>query len=380
MLLTTSASIASFCETLRSGPFVTVDTEFMSEKRFRPDLCLIQLGTPGHAAAIDPLVPDLDLSPVAALLEDPDVLKVFHAGSHDVAIFLNVLGVLPAPLLDTQVMASVCGFGNQAGYGTLCGKLLDVEIDKTNQATDWSLRPLTDAQLTYALGDVTHLCDLYQALSDKLEALGRSGWVSEEHAALADPASYAVVPERAWRRIRVRRPTSRTFAVLRALAAWREENAVERNIPRGWVVHDDALVEIAEQLPKTVEELGRIRRVSKDTATGPDGTQLLALLAETLDTPESTWPEARAKVTLTGAQKAMLLLLQALLELRCAEHDVATNLVALHSELKELVLGEHAGVRALKGWRADVFGTDAMALLQGRLALTGGVDGAIVRA
>ncbi|MFK7927767.1 MAG: ribonuclease D [Myxococcota bacterium] len=377
MLLTTSEAIASFCQDLRSGPFVTVDTEFLSEKRFRPLLCLIQLGTPGHAAAIDPLVPGLDLTPVAEILGDPNILKVFHAGSQDVGIFLHVLDVLPAPLLDTQVMASVCGFGNQVGYASLCSQLLGVQIDKTNQATDWSLRPLTDDQVEYAIGDVTHLCHLFTTLSDKLEEMGRSGWIAEEHAALANPASYALSPDEAWRRIRVRRPKPRTLAVLRALASWREKTASRRNKPRGWVVHDDALVEIAEQLPTTPQELERVRRLGKSTASGGDGRQILAEVEQALASPKNTWPKAEAKPNLTGGQKALVLVLQALLELRCAQHDVGTNLVAVQSELRDLVLGQHDGVRALTGWRAEVFGTDALALLAGELRLTGSADGAV---
>lgn len=379
MLLATSEAVASFCKTLCTAPYITVDTEFLSEKRFRPDLCLLQIGAPGHAAAIDPLAPGIDLSPVAALLADPNLLKVFHAGSQDVGIFIDVFGVLPAPLLDTQVMASVCGFGDQAGYATLCKRLLDVEIDKTNQATDWSLRPLTDEQVEYALGDVTHLRDLYRLLTEKLDALGRTSWVAEEHAMLADPASYTLAPERAWRKIRVRRPTPRTIAILGALAAWREETAARRNQPRGWVVHNDALVEVAEQLPSTVEELARVRRLSASVAKGRDGQRMLAIVAEILAQPEESWPVPAPDPVLTGAQKALVLLLQALLELRCDEHDVGTNRVANSSELKQIVLGDHEGLRSLEGWRGEVFGQDALRLMSGRLTLTGSVAGAVVR-
>ncbi|MFT4626418.1 MAG: ribonuclease D [Myxococcota bacterium] len=378
MLLQTSDAVAAFVESLSDAPYVTVDTEFLTEKRFRPQLCLVQLGAPGLAAAVDPMVPGIDLSPVAALLADTDVLKVMHSGSQDVAIFLHLFGEVPKPLRDTQVMASVCGFGDQAGYSKLVEALVGVEIDKTAQATDWSLRPLTEQQVEYALGDVIHLCPLYEALVERLEALGRAGWVDEELASLTDPESYRVDPEGAWRKIRVRRPTPRTLAVIQRLAAWRESTADRRNKPRQWMVRDDALVEIAECLPADVDALARVRRLGNGMAKSRDGRTLLSIVAEVLATPEESWPEVEARRVLTPPQRAAMLLLQALLELRCGEHDVGTRLVASNAELEALVCGDTAEARALHGWRAEVFGTDAVALLAGGLSLTVGADGARV--
>lgn len=379
MLLQTSEAVAAFCESLRDAPFVTIDTEFMSEQRYRPDLCLVQIGAPGRAAAIDPQVPGIDLRPLAALLANPAVLKVLHAGSQDIGIFVHRFGVVPTPLFDTQVMASVCGFGDMAGYATLCKEVLGVAIDKTAQATDWSLRPLTPAQITYALGDVTHLQDLYHALQAKLDALGRGAWVTEELAALADPAAYTPRPERAWRGIRVRRPTPRTLALVVALAAWREEVAAARNKPRGWLVHDEALVEIAEQLPTTPDELARVRRLSAQTANGADGRAMLKVVARVLAQDPAAWPVPEDSVTLTAPQRALVLTLQALLELRCAEHAVGARLVASSGDLQALVLGQTDGLALLRGWRADVFGRDALALCAGELVITGGGTGAVVR-
>ena len=376
MLLENSTDVAALCATLRDAPFVTLDTEFISEKRYRPELCLVQLGAPGHAAAIDPLCEGIDLSPVAALLADPGLLKVLHAGSQDLRIFLHLFGTIPAPLVDTQVMASVCGFGDHAGYATLCRELLDVTIDKTKQATDWSIRPLSDEQVAYALGDVTHLRDLYHALSAKIETLGRANWVTEELAALTDPASYRIAPEHAWKRIRIRRPTPRTLAIISALAAWREQSAEHRNMPRGWIVHDDALVEIAEQLPSTPEQLARVRRLSNATAKGRDGTSILAIVEGVLDQPESEWPVPEPVPFLSEAQHALVSVLQGLLQLRCAEHEVGTQLVASQADLKRLVLGDHTDQPALRGWRAELFGHDALSLLAGDLLLTGGPEGA----
>ncbi len=379
MLLTTTEAVAAFCARLHAAPFVTVDTEFLTEKTYRPDLCLIQLGAPGLAAAIDPLAEGIDLAPVAELLADATLLKVMHAGRQDVAIFVHLFGAVPAPLTDTQVMASVCGFGDQAGYATLCQELLDVAIDKSSQATDWSVRPLTEAQITYALGDVVHLCDLYTTLDDRLASLGRSEWVGEELAALVDPTAYEVNAEAAWERVRIRRPTPRTLAVVQALAAWRETTAAQRNLPRGWLVRDEALVEIAEQLPSNPDELGRVRRISASVAKGRDGRAMLAIVAGVLNAPEESWPQPEATTKPTSPQRALLQLLQALLELRCAEHDVGTRLVASSADLRRLVLGDLDDHPALVGWRAEVFGHDALALVQGHLGLTGGPDGAEIR-
>lgn len=379
MLLQTSEAVAAFCATLRDAPYLTVDTEFISEKRYRPDLSLVQLGAPGTEAAIDPLIPGIDLSPVAALLADPKLLKVFHAGSQDVAIFLHRFGVVPSPVFDTQVVASVCGFGDQAGYATLCKELLGVAIDKTAQATDWSVRPLTADQVTYALGDVTYLRDLYARLSARIAELGREDWVAEELAALTDPASHVVDPDQAWQRIRIRRPTPRTLAIVAALAAWREKQADRRNLPRGWVVHDEALVEVAEQLPSTPDELARVRRISAGLAKGRDGQAILAIVAEVLAQPEDTWPQPPPAQDVSGPQRALVYVLQGLLELRSAEHDVGTRLLASADDLKRLVLGDTDGLPMLSGWRAGVFGDDAQALVQGRLALTGGSEGARIQ-
>ncbi len=377
MLLQTSDDVAVACERLASAPYLTVDTEFLSEKRYYPDLCLIQLGAPGQAVAVDPMA-EVDLEPVRKLLADPDLVKVFHAGGQDVGIFLRRFGGMPVNLTDTQVMASVCGFGDQAGYAKLCKELLGVEIDKSSQVTDWSLRPLTPKQIDYALGDVVHLCDLYELLLARLAELGRSGWVAQELTALNDPTTYEVKPLRALKRMRIRRPTPRTLALAGALVTWREWAAVERNMPRRWIVADEALLEIAEQLPRTVKELTRVRRLSPKVASGQDGRAMLKIVEEVMEQSEHSWPQPEVSKAPTGPQRALLSLLDSLLQLRCSQHDVGVRLVASSAELKALVLGQTEGLEMLEGWRGEVFGKDALALIEGRLSLTGGPEGAVI--
>jgi ribonuclease D len=380
MLLQTSEDVAAFCARLHDAPYITVDTEFLTEKRYHAHLCLIQLGCPGHAAAVDPLVPGIDLAPVAAILADESKLKVFHAGRMDLAIFLRLFGTLPAPLADTQVMASVCGFGDQAGYGTLCEAVLGLTIDKTHQTTDWSVRPLSDAQLSYALGDVVHLCPMFEALRERVQSLGRRAWVDEEMDALRDVSAFTKDPKEAWRRVRVRRPTARTMAIVRVLAAWREETADRRDRPAGWLLRDDAMVNIAEQCPSDVAELSKVRRVTPGFAKGRDGQTVLRKVREVLSVGEDGWPVVDVPSKVSAGAGAHVMLLQALLRQRCERDQVGMALVARSGELRALAEGQRDGVRALEGWRASVFGTDALALLNGELWLSCGSDGVVERA
>ena len=266
MLITDSAALASFCDAVRGAPYIAVDTEFMREKSYFARLCLVQVAHGDHAAAIDPLASGMDMGPLRDLLSDTSTVKVLHSAVQDLEIFLQKIGAVPAPVFDTQIAAAVCGHGDQPGYAKLVGSMLGEQLDKASQATDWSLRPLSDRQIAYALGDVTHLCRIYEILLDELDTNGRGEWVAEDMEALLEPSRYQVVPGEAYRRIKMRRPKRRDLAVLRELAAWREETAMARDTPRNWIVRDDALAEIALHRPNDRNQLGRVRTLKPHVA------------------------------------------------------------------------------------------------------------------
>jgi len=377
MLINTSADLSRFCEALRGAPYIAVDTEFMREKSYYARLCLVQVAYGEHAAAIDPLANGLDMSPLRELLCDPGIVKVLHSATQDLEIFLDKTGQVPAPVFDTQIAATVCGLGEQPGYAKLVSELLGVEIDKASQNTDWSLRPLSQRQLTYALGDVTHLCKVYEQLVETLERTGRSEWVVEEMSALLEPSRYRKDPAEVWRRVKIRRPTRKALAILQALAMWREEQAMDRDIPRKWVVRDDALLEIAQNAPKSSDDLARVRSLKPNVARGDDGAAMLAAVKRALASPEDSWPEVPKRSPKRGDIGPLVALLQALLQQRCEAHDVAPSIVAKRSDLDRIASEVDPDVPALKGWRRTLFGADALELCAGRLALTGG-GGAVV--
>jgi ribonuclease D len=295
-----------------------------------------------------------------------------HSASQDLEIFLNAFGHVPGPVFDTQIAAAVCGHGDQPGYAKLAASLLKVELDKASQSVDWSLRPLSDRQLAYALGDVTHLCKIYELLTAELELKGRGDWIASDMAALLEPSRYRVEPRAAYRRIKLRRPKRRDLAVLRELAEWREETAIERNLPRNWVVRDEALAEIALHLPKDKGQLTRVRGLKPHVAKGVDGQALLDAVARALGSPEDDWPTVTRKggPPLSG-HESQVALLQALLRLRCDAHDISTTMIASRSDLDRIATEENPDVRALTGWRRKIFGAAALELRAGRLALTG---------
>lgn len=373
MLISDSETLGAFCEALRGAPYIAVDTEFMREKTYFARLCLVQVAHGERFAAIDTLAAGLDLRPLGELLRDPAIVKVFHAAPQDLEIFFHEMGSVPAPVFDTQIAASVCGLGEQPGYATLVDKLVGAEIDKSSQITDWSLRPLSERQLAYALSDVTHLCTIYEYLCDELAARGRAAWVEEEMEGLTDEGRYRVEPREVWRRVKVRRPRPKTLAVLRELAAWREETAMARNLPRKWVLRDEALVEIAQHLPRSADGLERVRGLSAKQANGDEGVALLEAVDRALALPESEWPSP-PKRSRRASNDSLVALLQALLRLRCDESGVAMSMVATRKDLDKLAAPREAGeaqdLPALKGWRREVFGADALALCEGRLALS----------
>jgi len=375
--ITTTAELAAFCDKLKGQPFVAVDTEFMRETTYWPKLCLIQAAAPSAEATIDPLADGLDLEPFLEILRDPSILKVFHAARQDVEIFNN-LKAMPRPLFDTQVAAMAAGFGEQIAYDALVRQFLKIEIDKSSRFTDWARRPLSDAQLSYALADVTHLAKLYPMLRRRLEAEGRLGWVGDEMANISDPANYDVDPENAWRRLKPRRHTAKYLAVYRAVAAWRERTAQLRDQPRGRILKDEAIDEVATQAPTDSEALDRLRSVPKGFSGSRFGPDLLAAVREALKDPEAYAPVIeKARTPSSPAAGAVVELLKVLLKARAEEAGVASKLIATVADLEQIANDDQADTQALKGWRREAFGEDALKLKRGELALV--LDGARVR-
>ncbi|MGG5811616.1 ribonuclease D [Falsiroseomonas sp. CW058] len=375
-LVTDSEGLAALCARLRGERFVTVDTEFMRERTYWPELCVVQLAGEGEVAVVDALAPGLDLAPLGELLADPAVMKVFHAARQDVEIFLLRFGAVPTPIYDTQVAAQVAGFGDQVSYDSLARALAGANIDKAHRFSDWAARPLSPAQIAYAAADVTHLRRIYTGLTAKLEREGRTGWVAEEMAELANPAGYRQDPETAWERLKPRSHNRRFLGALRALAAWREREAQRVNIPRGRLVKDETLLELAATLPTTAAELTRARGISEGFAKGKSGASLLAALAEAKALPDADLPEAPRERAGAAPSPALVALLKVLLAAKSEEHHVAPRLLASSDELERLAAGEE-DLPVLHGWRREVFGEAALALKAGRVAL--GVDGKRVR-
>jgi ribonuclease D len=369
-LIADSAGLAAFCHRLATEPFITIDTEFLRDKTFWPQLCLIQLASPQEAAAVDALVDGLDLSPLIELLKNRAVVKVFHAARQDLEIFYHMMGEVPAPIADTQVMAMACGFGDSASYETLSGKLANARVDKLSRFTDWAHRPLTDRQLAYALDDVTHLQVIYTKLKQKLEQTDRTGWLADEMAILEEPKTYQVRPEEAWRRLKTRSDKPRFLAVLKEIAAWREREAQSRDLPRSRLLKDETLVEIAAHPPKDADALGRCRGLSKNFAEGRMGDAILEAVRRGLAMPESDAPKMEARPDVPPGLGPLIELLRVLLKTRCDQHEVAQKLVASGGDLELIAALDEADVQAMTGWRRDLFGEEALKLKHGKLALT----------
>lgn len=370
-VITDTDALAQFCARQQGADFVAVDTEFMRERTYWPVLCLVQVAGPEEAAAIDALAPGIDLDPLLDLMAQESTIKVFHAARQDVEIFFYLSGKVPSPLFDTQVAAMVCGFGDAASYQTLAAKLAGAALDKSSRFTDWSHRPLTDRQIQYALEDVTHLRTVYDKLQQRLASNGRAAWFAEEMAGLSDPATYRMEPYEAWRRFRLRgRVERRLFAVLREVAAWRETAAQQRNLPRGRIVRDEAILEIAAHAPKTIEALSRTRSLGKGVAEGRLGGDILEAVRRGLALSATIEPPQSAKADPPPGLGPTVELLRVLLKQRCEEHQVAQKLVASADDLEAIAADDEAPVPALSGWRRQMFGGDAVALKRGRLALT----------
>lgn len=379
-LITTTEALAAFCARLSTAEFVTVDTEFMREKTYWPQLCLVQVGGPDEAWCIDPLAEGIDLTPLHDLMRDTKILKVFHAARQDLEIFYNAMGSFPTPLFDTQVAAMVCGFGDSVGYETLAVKLAKASIDKSMRFTDWARRPLTDKQVRYALSDVTHLRVVYEKLARRLEKTGRAHWLSEEMAILTDPANYSVTPSEAWRRLKTRTKTPRFLGVVKELAAWREVEAQTRDVPRQRILRDETLLEIAAHAPTTAEQLERTRGFSRGQAEGKLGKAILEAVERGKVLPESDLPKPPERKDIPPGLGPITDLLKVLLKMRSEEHDVAAKLIASTDDLELIADDDEADVPALKGWRREIFGKDALDLKHGRLALCLSKDGKRVEA
>ncbi|PHY12515.1 ribonuclease D [Caulobacter sp. B11] len=375
--ITTTAALAEFCNELKGQPFIAVDTEFMRETTYWPKLCLIQVASPDSEACIDPLADGLDLEPLLELLRDTSILKVFHAARQDVEIFNN-LNAMPTPLFDTQVAGMAAGFGEQIAYDALVRQMLKIELDKSSRFTDWARRPLSDAQLTYAIADVTHLATLFPMLRERLEKAGRLPWVEEEMKALCDPAAYDVDPEKAWRRLRPRKTQPKYLAVFKSVAAWRERTAQTRDQPRGRILKDEAIDELATQAPTSLEGLNTLRGVPKGFGGSKFGPDLLAAIKAALADPEGYAPVLdKAGPPPPASAGAVVELLKVLLKARAEEAGVASKLIATVSDLEKIAADDEANTPALVGWRREAFGADALKIKRGELALV--LDGARVR-
>ena len=369
-LITTNKELSALVSRMSAHDFVAVDTEFMRENSYWPDLCLVQLATVEEAAAIDPKAESLDLTPLLDLLvENHDVLKVFHAGGQDLEIIHNLTSKVPNPMFDTQIAAMALGYGEQVGYSNLVESVLGHTLDKGARFTDWSRRPLDKRQIDYAIADVTHLAEIFPKLVKKLIKTGRGAWLDEEMERLADPSSFAFEAEDAWKRLKLPSRNPAVLGRLKALAGWRETEARSKNLPRGRIVKDDTLNELASHPPKSQEDLGKVRGLSSGWRSNDIGARMMAALAasapmspEELPTREPTRPGLTKDAALVSD------LLKLLLKIRSKEAGVAAKLIARSDELEALAAGARDGLNILSGWRFDEFGSDALDLVEGRIA------------
>lgn len=370
MIIETQEQLNDLCARLADAPYLTIDTEFLRDKTYYPKLCLLQMAGPNvEAAAVDPLIEGLDWEPVRALMANDKVLKVFHAARQDLEIFFQLYNVLPTPIYDTQVAAMVCGFGDQVAYNALVRELTGHELEKNAQFTDWSRRPLSAKQIRYALDDVVYLRDVYEKLHAQLLAKGRESWVFEEMEVLTTPRTYQNPPEESWKRIKVRSDKPEVLGILKALAAWREEDAQRRDVPRSRILKDETLADIAMYKPRDQDSLLQIRSLPSDLAKGKMGQKLLEIINATLDGPRDAWPRVARKDAFPKQAQGTLEMLKMLLRINCAEEDVAAKLVADSEDLEAIAIEQNPNVPAMHGWRFEMFGRDALDLKAGKIAL-----------
>ncbi|WP_066544407.1 ribonuclease D [Sphingomonas sp. CCH21-G11] len=369
-LIEDSATLANLCTRLAQSPFITVDTEFMRENTYWPELCLIQVADANEAAAIDPMAPGIDLTPLLELLTDnEDVLKVFHAGGQDIEIVVNLTGKTPHPVFDTQIAAMALGQGEQVGYSNLVDAWLGVSIDKGARFTDWSRRPLDKRQIDYAIADVTHLSAIFPKMLERLRKTGRGNWLDEEMERTADPANYVTDPDDAWQRIRINSRKPDVLGRLKALARWREVEARGKNLPRGRIVKDETIADLAGNPPRSQSDLTRVRGLSASWGSNDIGARLMAALAAATPMCADELPARDDRKPSLGREGSLVAdLLKLLLKIRARELDVAARLLARSDDLEALAAGQRQGLSILEGWRFEQFGRDALALVEGQLA------------
>jgi ribonuclease D len=367
-LISTSDDLAAVCARMAKHPFVTVDTEFLRETTYYPLLCVAQMASPEEAVVVDALATGLDLSPLFALMANESIIKVFHAARQDIEIVWNMAKTIPHPIVDTQVAAMVLGYGDSISYDQLVQRITGDTLDKSHRFTDWTRRPLSDAQIAYALSDVTHLRDVYLKLAEDLDKRGRNNWVEAEMEVLTSPETYRADPERAWERLKSRVRKPKELAVLMEVAAWREREAQTRDVPRGRVIKDDVIGDIAVQAPTSIERLGHLRSLPKGFERSRWGEQIIDAVKSGLERDPKTLPRLeRFRPAANGA--ATVELLKVLLRMTAERHGVAAKVIATIDDLDRIAADDEADVPALKGWRRDLFGEKALALKQGRLAL-----------
>jgi len=368
LVISDAKALADFSAELAKKPFVAVDTEFMREKTYWPILCLIQAAADGMEAIIDPLAEGMDLAPFLEVMGERNVLKVFHAARQDLEIFHKLMGAVPAPIFDTQIAAMACGFGDQIGYEPLMRDLVKAKIDKGSRFTDWARRPLTDKQLRYALSDVTHLRDAYPILRGKLEKGERAHWIEAEMQALYDPDLYFIRPENAWKRLKLKGVRKKELAILMALAAWREAEAQNRDVPRSRILKDEALFELARLNPQSPQELAKARSISSGYERSSAGAALLDAVRTGAATPAAALPDIEQPRT-SKPPADVVELLKVLLKRQCELYDVAPKLIASSADIEEIARNDNADAPALKDWRRDVFGEAALKLKRGEIGL-----------
>lgn len=367
-LIIKQSDLNKFCAQVESGAYITIDTEFIRDKTYFPNLCLIQIAGSGHETVIDPLAPGIDLKPVFALLQKPDLIKVFHACRQDIEIFYLLSGVIPVNIFDTQIAASVCGYGESVSYETLVNKIVGQELDKSSRFTDWSARPLSEKQLDYALSDVTYLRTIYEDLQARLEKTGRTSWVIEEHAQLYDPALYQIDPQNAWQRLKYGTMRPKHLAVLRELARWREIEARKNNVPRGRILKDEALVELASAIPRKTADLTRMRSIDKNLSK-IKADEVFACVERALALPQTDWPQVGKSRRSPENITSLVAILQLLVKVKADIHGIAASIIAGKDDLEAIALGK-TEIPVLQGWRYDVFGRKAQLLVEGKLKLS----------
>jgi ribonuclease D len=369
-VITSNKDLAELCVRLSRAEFITVDTEFMRDKTYWPILCLIQVASPDEAWAIDPMAASVDLGPFYDVMKNESVLKVFHSGRQDLEIFFHSMGGFPKPMFDTQVAAMVCGFGESVAYETLVHRFTDARLDKASRFTDWARRPLTERQISYALSDVTHMRAVYRALAKQLDETGRRPWLDEEIATLTDPSTYITKPEDAWLRLKPRSTNRRYLGILQCLAAWRQREAEERDLPRNRILRDEALLEIAAHPPKSREDLKGMRSMSRGFPDNGLTKGLLAAVEEGVSLPDKALPKVDKPKHVPPGTGPLVELLKVLLKMKCSDHGVAQKLLASTAELEAIATKSRDADHVLHGWRWEIFGKDAVALRDGQIALS----------